>query len=112
MIYPLLKNWCGIIDKAALLERYMKRVLHTQTDWDNHELQLPDELPPPPERIRQKRSAKFTYYQNVCTVSYSSWSWSWPQWEAHIDWMALNGWVARFAPRWDEWGIDRLLLCV
>ena len=27
------------------------------------------------------------YHQNVCTPGF----WQWPQWEAHIDWMALNG---------------------
>ncbi|RLN62766.1 hypothetical protein BBJ29_006164 [Phytophthora kernoviae] len=73
------------------LQWYLKTVVRTQTDWDNHELQLPDKLPMVEERVRHKRSTKFSYYQNVCTVSYSSWSWSWPKWEKHIDWMALNG---------------------
>lgn len=73
------------------LRRYMKQVLHTQTDWDNHELQLPSQLPKVSSRIRKKRSSKYSYYQNVCTVSYSSWTWGWPQWEKHVDWMALNG---------------------
>lgn len=31
------------------------------------------------------------YYQNVCTVSYSSVWWNWTRWEREIDWMALNG---------------------
>ena len=34
---------------------------------------------------------KFRYYQNVCTPGYTFAFWQWPQWEAHIDWMALNG---------------------
>lgn len=34
---------------------------------------------------------RFRYYQNVCTVSYSSAWWKWPRWEREIDWMALNG---------------------
>lgn len=34
---------------------------------------------------------RFRYYQNVCTVSYSSVWWDWPRWEREIDWMALNG---------------------
>ncbi|KAL3659565.1 hypothetical protein V7S43_015552 [Phytophthora oleae] len=73
------------------LQWYLKSVLHTQTDWDNHKLQLPKVLPKVEQRVRHKRSAKFSYYQNVCTVSYSSWTWAWSQWERHIDWMALNG---------------------
>ena len=31
------------------------------------------------------------YYQNVCTPGYSFVWWQWPDWERHIDWMALNG---------------------
>lgn len=73
------------------LQWYCKLVLQTQTDWENHKLQLPDQLPKVEERVRQKRSAKFSYYQNVDTGSYSLWAWRWPQWEQHIDWMALNG---------------------
>lgn len=34
---------------------------------------------------------RFRYYQNVCTVGYSSAWWQWEQWERNIDWMALNG---------------------
>lgn len=35
--------------------------------------------------------SRFRYYQNVCTVSYSSVWWDWARWEREIDWMALNG---------------------
>ncbi|KAE9350163.1 Alpha-N-acetylglucosaminidase [Phytophthora rubi] len=73
------------------LQWYLKTALHTQTDWDDHKLQLPYVLPKVDKRVRHKRSAKFSYYQNVCTVSYSSWTWGWQKWEKHIDWMALNG---------------------
>ena len=31
------------------------------------------------------------YHQNVCTPGYTFAFWQWPQWEAHVDWMALNG---------------------
>ena len=34
---------------------------------------------------------RFRYYQNVCTVSYSSVWWDWTRWQRHIDWMAMNG---------------------
>jgi Alpha-N-acetylglucosaminidase (NAGLU) tim-barrel domain len=34
---------------------------------------------------------RFRYYQNVCTVSYSSVWWNWTRWEREIDWMAMNG---------------------
>jgi len=35
--------------------------------------------------------SRFRYYQNVCTVSYSSVWWTWARWEQEIDWMAMNG---------------------
>ncbi|KAI9919296.1 hypothetical protein PsorP6_017254 [Peronosclerospora sorghi] len=73
------------------LQWYLKTHVQTQMDWDNHSLELPRVLPTVETRGRHKRSTRFTYYQNVCTVSYASWSWSWREWEAHIDWMALNG---------------------
>ncbi|EQC35408.1 hypothetical protein SDRG_07118 [Saprolegnia diclina VS20] len=73
------------------LQWYLKTVVHTQTDWEDHALQLPPVLPLPPGSHRLEKASKYTYYQNVCTVSYSSWSWSWAKWEKHIDWMALNG---------------------
>ena len=34
---------------------------------------------------------KFRYHMNVCTFGYTYAFWQWPQWEKHIDWMALNG---------------------
>ncbi|DAZ99319.1 TPA: hypothetical protein N0F65_005170 [Lagenidium giganteum] len=73
------------------LQWYLKHSVETQVDWDNHELDLPDTLPACNTNIRQRRAVKYTYYQNVCTVSYSSWTWGWDKWEKHIDWMALNG---------------------
>lgn len=36
-------------------------------------------------------SIRFRYYQNVCTMGYTSAWWQWDQWERNIDWMALNG---------------------
>ncbi|KAF0711599.1 hypothetical protein As57867_005171, partial [Aphanomyces stellatus] len=73
------------------LHRYLKDVVHTQADWDNHELHLPTLLPPMPSPARIKKTSQITYYLNVVTTSYSFWTWGWTQWEKHIDWMVLNG---------------------
>ncbi|KAG9409582.1 hypothetical protein AC1031_019846 [Aphanomyces cochlioides] len=73
------------------LHTYLKQAVHTQLDWDMHELALPHELPSLSSPISLKKATKYSYYLNVCTTSYSMWSWKWPQWEAHLDWMALNG---------------------
>ena len=34
---------------------------------------------------------RFSYFQNVCTQSYSMWWWSWDRWQREIDWAALWG---------------------
>lgn len=69
----------------------MKNILFTSRDWYGHKLALPEKLLPVPKLVAHKRSIPYTYHQNVCTVSYSMWSWGWKEWEKHIDWMAMNG---------------------
>ncbi|RHY17990.1 hypothetical protein DYB25_000154 [Aphanomyces astaci] len=76
---------------AYAVQWYLKQEVHTQTNWDDHVLQLPDTLPQVSSTVRVEKVSKYTYYQNVCTVSYSMWTWGWEKWESHIDWMALNG---------------------
>ncbi|CAK4737518.1 unnamed protein product [Aphanomyces euteiches] len=73
------------------LHTYLKQVVKTQADWEDHALHLPRVLPLPSKPIRLEKQSKYTYYQNVCTASYSAWTWSWSKWEKHLDWMALNG---------------------
>lgn len=78
---------------ATALHWYLKRFALTQKDWYDHDLQVSFPLPRPPkgQKLLRKRNSRLTYYQNVCTVSYSMWHWNWNDWEKHIDWMALNG---------------------
>ncbi|EQC34435.1 hypothetical protein, variant [Saprolegnia diclina VS20] len=73
------------------LHSYLKDVVHTQVNWDNHALRLPPVLPPVPSRSTLAKASKVTYYLNICTHSYSMWAWDWIQWETHVDWMVLNG---------------------
>ncbi|KAH9053519.1 hypothetical protein Ae201684P_015285 [Aphanomyces euteiches] len=73
------------------LHKYLKDIVHTQMDWDNHDLNIPIVLPPLSNSITVRKHSQVTYYLNVVTTSYSFWSWGWEQWEKHIDWMALNG---------------------
>jgi hypothetical protein len=37
------------------------------------------------------RTVPYNYIMNVCTHSYSLWTYTWPEWSAFIDWMALTG---------------------
>ncbi|KAF0695923.1 hypothetical protein As57867_013222, partial [Aphanomyces stellatus] len=73
------------------LHKYLKDLVHTQADWDNHALNLPFVLPIVQAPVHIQKGTKFTYYLNVVTTSYSFWTWGWTQWEKHIDWMVLNG---------------------
>ncbi|OQR81892.1 alpha-N-acetylglucosaminidase (NAGLU) [Thraustotheca clavata] len=73
------------------LHTYLKDVVRTQVNWDNHALKLPPVLPPVPKPFSIAKATKYTYYLNICTHSYSMWTWDWTQWETHIDWMVLNG---------------------
>ncbi|KDO21253.1 hypothetical protein SPRG_13552 [Saprolegnia parasitica CBS 223.65] len=73
------------------LHAYLKAAAQTQTNWEDDPLVLPPTLPALTTPLRLGRQAAYTYYENVCTFSYSQWSWSWAKWERHIDWMVLNG---------------------
>eukprot|EP00658_Telonema_sp_P-2_P011696 TRINITY_DN14485_c0_g1_i2.p1 TRINITY_DN14485_c0_g1~~TRINITY_DN14485_c0_g1_i2.p1 ORF type:complete len:632 (-),score=131.10 TRINITY_DN14485_c0_g1_i2:4-1899(-) len=46
---------------------------------------------PVPVLVERYKKVKWSYYQNVCTGSYSMWWWDWDRWEKEIDWMALWG---------------------
>jgi hypothetical protein len=41
--------------------------------------------------VTKSRVVPYSYIMNVCTHSYSLWTYTWPEWEAFIDWMALSG---------------------
>jgi hypothetical protein len=46
---------------------------------------------PAPKPLTLKKKAKWSYYQNVCTQSYSMWWYAWEDWERNLDWAALWG---------------------
>ncbi|KAG7206119.1 hypothetical protein KM043_003513 [Ampulex compressa] len=71
------------------LHYYLKHYCNVHVSWEGSQIALPEVLPP--VNITIKANDRFRYYQNVCTAGYSTVWWQWPQWERHIDWMALNG---------------------
>ncbi|KAL7647611.1 UNVERIFIED_CONTAM: hypothetical protein RMT77_001211 [Armadillidium vulgare] len=83
-----IKATTGVAASWGLLY-YLKNYCKASVSWEANQLELPDPLPQATDKIFPLY--KFRYYQNVCTVSYSFAWWQWPQWERHIDWMALNG---------------------
>ncbi|KAF7987757.1 hypothetical protein HCN44_003620 [Aphidius gifuensis] len=68
---------------------YIKNYCNAHISWEGQQIELPNSLPDVDITVTSKD--RFRYYQNVCTVGYSSTWWSWNQWEKNIDWMALNG---------------------
>ena len=46
---------------------------------------------PVPKPVTIRKKAKWSYYQNVCTQSYSMWWYAWEDWEKNLDWAALWG---------------------
>ncbi|XP_039259362.2 alpha-N-acetylglucosaminidase-like [Styela clava] len=72
---------------------YLKYYCNKSITWAEDNLfDLPDPLPSLKSgKLELNAGVKYRYYQNVCTVSYSSVWWNWTRWEREIDWMALNG---------------------
>ena len=71
------------------IHHYLKYNCGWHLSWDTYRVSdCPWESP---VSFNLTANDRFRYYQNVCTPGYSFTFWQWPQWEAHIDWMALNG---------------------
>lgn len=79
---------------------YIEEYCQGHISWDGHQLDFfnnPDyELPNVKTALTS--SSQFTYYQNVCTWSYSFVWWTWSEWRRHIYWMALQGINLALAP--------------
>jgi len=82
------------VSLAAGLGHYMKYYAHVQLSWTGDQLAPamdPKSLPLVGSKVRIVAADKWSYYMNVCTVSYSAAWWDWTRWEREIDWMALQG---------------------
>jgi alpha-N-acetylglucosaminidase len=81
---------------------YLKRYVNMSFAWQRaggFQVRLPAGEPSAQGRIAWPEMTKttvtkakpWTYYENVCTESYSMWWWSWARWERELDWMAMHG---------------------
>lgn len=76
---------------ASALNWYLKHHCHASVSLRGSQLDLPEPLPLPEEKIRIVTPFRFRYCFNYCVFSYTMAWWDWAQWERVIDWMALQG---------------------
>ena len=75
---------------------YLKTFANMSFAWERaggNQVQLPvhGAWPATGGAITKTKKKPWSYYQNVCTGSYSMWWWRWTRWEREIDWMLLHG---------------------
>ncbi|KAI8440792.1 hypothetical protein MSG28_009117 [Choristoneura fumiferana] len=75
---------------------YLKKYCKSHIGWQNQRISIPSTLPEVDEVVTA--NDRFRYYQNVCTASYSFVWWTAPDWNNHVEWMALNGINLALAP--------------
>lgn len=79
---------------------YIEEYCHGHISWDGYQLDYFSD----PGRVLPSvnyswtSTSRITYYQNVCTWSYSYAWWTWKEWKRHIHWMALQGINLALAP--------------
>lgn len=75
---------------ATAYNQYLKYHCNAHVSWFGDQLNLPDVLPLPEKKTRNKINGKYRVYMNYCTLSYSAAWWDWERWEREIDYMAMN----------------------
>ena len=76
----------SVSELTAGVGHYLRTVCNASLSWQGtggnrvDQLRLP--LPSPPTELRVRRADRWSYYQNVCTPSFSFVWYSWGQWEA------------------------------
>lgn len=76
---------------ARGLGHYLRFVAHRSLSHLGDNLQKPDKISFPKEKISVISPFSYRYALNYCTISYSMSFYSWNDWQKELDWMALNG---------------------
>ena len=79
------------VSVASALNWYLKNVANCDISWCGDQLNLPQDLPMVPAKVRVSCLHQYRVYFNFCTLSYTAAWWDWGRWEREIDFMALNG---------------------
>lgn len=72
------------------LYAYLTEVVQTDIYWTGSYLDV-NGAPLPNDTLSGSSFAKWRYYFNTVTFSYTSAFWSWEEWELQLDWLALRG---------------------
>lgn len=84
----------GLPELAYGAAYYLRKYAHFSFTWERtggNNVRAPLQWPRLLKAVHVRKTAPWSYYQNVCTQSYSMWWWDWKRWEREIDWMALWG---------------------
>ena len=79
------------VSVASALNYYLKNYTNSSITWNGSNLNIPDQLPEVPQKVRNVSPYKYRYYLNYCTYNYTMSWWNWDRWQWEIDWMAMNG---------------------
>ncbi len=94
---------------ASALDWYLEHVAGVNASLPLRPIALRAPLPPVPAPVRVTTPYRVRYFFNYCTFSYSMAWWTWTDWQAMIDWMALKGINTPLAVTGQE-GVWRLVL--
>ncbi len=70
---------------------YLNHTAGVNLSWNNLTTDLSAVEFPLPQEETHSSAAKYRYYLNYCTFSYSMSTWTWERWQQEIDYMALRG---------------------
>ena len=82
------------IDLAYGAAWYLRTMCNMSFSWNRtggHRVEIPKKWPSVEQRITHYRTVPISYFNNVVTFSYSYAWYDFSQWEAWLDWAALNG---------------------
>lgn len=79
------------IAQASALNWYLKYTCNCQLSDCGSQMDLPQNLPLPKQKIRKIINGKYRFQFNYCTFNYTASWWDWKQWEKEIDFLAMNG---------------------
>lgn len=80
------------ISLAAGFNWYLKNIAHLNYDpLCVSNLNVPEILPLPETKVAKETPYEYKYALNFCTFSYTMAFWGWEEYEAFIDWCAMNG---------------------